>query len=235
MGYALLGGAVVVLGALCVYLALRERRARVSEQRAEALMAQVLEADERTRREIAENLHDQALQTLLAANQDLHEAAPGREGVTRAHDIVAATIAEIRETVSALHPVTLEEGGLATALTAVARRAERQGGFACVVDVEAAATGRHDELVLAIARELLTNVAKHAEAKHVSVSVARDGDSAVLEVADDGRGMERGRRRAALREGHIGLASISYRVERAGGSFRLRSDGGVTVTARLPL
>ena len=94
MGYALLAAAVVVLAALCVYLWVRERRAQDSVERLEAMMAQALESDERSRREIAESLHDQALQTLLAANQDLLEAAPGREGVTRAHEIVSATIAE---------------------------------------------------------------------------------------------------------------------------------------------
>ncbi len=235
MGYAVLAAAVVVLAALCGYLALRERRARVSERQAEALMARVLEADQRSRREIAEHLHDQALQTLLAANQDLLEAAPGRVGVMRAHEIVAATIAEIRETVSALHPVTLQEGGLSTALAAVARRAERQGGFECTLDVDGAALGANDELVLAIARELLTNAAKHAEATKVSVTVSREDDHAVLQVVDDGRGFEPGRRKAAVREGHIGLASIAYRLERVGGSFELSSDHGTRATARVPL
>ena len=161
MGYALLAAAVVVLAALCAYLYVRERRTRESSEQVEALMAQVLEADERSRREIAENLHDQALQTLLAANQDLLEAAPGRSGVMRAHEIVAATIDEIRETVSALHPVTLHEGGLATALAAVARSAERQGGFECKLDIDPQVTGENDALLLAIGRELLTNAAKH--------------------------------------------------------------------------
>lgn len=237
MGYVLLAAAVVVLAILCGYLVLRERRASRSAERAEVLMAQVMEADQRSRREIAENLHDQALQTLLAANQDLLEAAPGRVGVMRAHDIVAATIAEIRETVAALHPVTLEEGGLATALAAVARRAERQGGFTSELHVDVEASGANDELAVSIARELLTNAAKHARALTVTVNVRREGSDAVIEIEDDGRGIEPGRREAALRDGHIGLASLSYRLEAVGGRFELRSapGEGTTATARVPL
>ena len=125
MGYAFLSAAVAALAALSAYLWVRERSARRSEERIEALMAQVMEADERSRREIAQTLHDQALQTLLSANQDLQEAAPGRVGVTRAHEVVSATIEELREAVAALHPVTLEQGGLETALAAVVRRANR--------------------------------------------------------------------------------------------------------------
>ncbi len=236
MGSALLAAAVVVLGALCAYLLIRERRAQHSAEELEALMAQALESDERSRREIAENLHDQALQTLLAANQDLLEAAPGREGVTRAHEIVSATIEEIRETVSALHPVTLQEGGLATALAAVARRAERQGGFACELDIDPRATGENDVVVLAIARELLTNAAKHSGAEKVQLHVNRDDGMAVLEVDDDGCGIQPGRRKNALREGHIGLASISHRLDIVGGSFELTTgNGGTRAVARIPL
>jgi two-component system, NarL family, sensor kinase len=232
---AVLVAAVVVLAALCAYLWLRERRARDTVERLEVLMAQSLESDERSRREIAESLHDQALQTLLAANQDLLEAAPGREGVTRAHEIVGATIEEIREQVSALHPVTLQEGGLATALAAVARRAERQGGFKCELEVDPEATGENDVVVLAVARELLTNAAKHAGAARVEVRVSREGDTAVLEVADDGRGIQPGRRENAVREGHIGLASIAYRVDGAGGTFELETGSGTRAVARVPL
>jgi two-component system NarL family sensor kinase len=195
-----------------------------------------MDADDANRRQIAQTLHDDALQSLLAANQELQEAAPGRAGVTRAHEVVSQTIVDVREAVAALHPVTLEQGGLETALAAVARRAERQGGFRCEVEIDPAATGPHDELILGVARELLTNAAKHAGASEVTVAVARRDSEVVLEVDDDGRGIEPGRAEAALRDGHIGLASAAYRVEAAGGSLALsrREGGGTRALARLP-
>ena len=228
--------AVVVLAALCAYLALALARARGARQRLEALVGQVMDADDANRRRIAQTLHDDALQSLLAANQELYEAAPGRAGVTRAHEVVSQTIADVREAVAALHPVTLEQGGLETALAAVARRAERQGGFRCSVEIDPRATGVHDELILAVARELLTNAAKHAEAGAVDVRLSRRDAELVLEVADDGCGIEPGRREAALRDGHIGLASAAYRVEAAGGSLALSGGpgAGTRAVARLP-
>jgi two-component system NarL family sensor kinase len=234
---AVLAVAVVVLAALCAYLGLAVARTRARHQQLEGLVAQVMDADDANRRRIAETLHDEALQSLLAANQELYEAAPGRAGVTRAHEVVSQTIADVREAVAALHPVTLEQGGLETALAAVARRAERQGGFRCSLEIEPEATGLHDELILGVARELLTNAAKHAEASEVEVSVGRPGAGEIrLEVVDDGRGIAPGRREAALRDGHIGLASAAYRIEAAGGSLLLGEGpgGGTRAVARLP-
>jgi two-component system NarL family sensor kinase len=224
--------AVVVLAALCAYLAVRERRARRSEERIEALMAQVMKADERARREVAQTLHDQALQTLLAANQELHEAAPGRVGVMRAHEVVTATIEELREAVADLHPVTLEQGGLDTALSAAVRRFERQGGFECTLRIDPGAAGIHDELILAVARELLGNAVHHADAQHVTVDVGRHDGAVVLEISDDGRGIPPGRPEEALSDGHIGLASVTHRVEATGGSFSLESRPGAGTRAR---
>ena len=158
-------------------------------------VAQVMEAEDRARRRIAQLIHDDALQSLLAANQDLMEAAPGREQVMRAHDVVSSTIAQLREAMIALHPVTLKQGGLEPALGAVARQAERQGnGLAVNVQIEEGVLGRNDELVLALTRELLANVAKHSGATSASVRISPAEDSIELQVMDDGRGMTSDRR-----------------------------------------
>ncbi len=215
-----------------------ELEANLAEARAELedrkqFVAQVMEAEDRARRRIAQLIHDDALQNLLAANQDLIEAAPGRVGVTRAHEVVNATIEHLREAMLALHPVTLERGGLEQALGAIARQAERQGSLVVEVDVDGAALGRHDELLLALARELLTNAARHSRATEVSLRVAATGaGDLVLEVTDDGQGMADERTRQALKEGHIGLASVAQRVEAAGGVFELASAPGQGTVAR---
>ena len=200
-------------------------------------VAQVMEAEDRARRRIAQLIHDDALQSLLAANQDLMEAAPGRILVTRAHDVVSATIEHLREAMLALHPVTLERGGLEQALGAVARQAERQGGFDVEVSIEADALERNDELVLAIARELLLNAARHSGARRVELRVAAGSTSGevVVEVNDDGRGFGDDRPREALSQWHIGLASVAQRAEAGGGEFELVSQPGVGTRARATL
>ena len=213
---------------------LAELRAELSVNR--QLVAQVMEAEDQGRRRIAQLIHDDSLQTLLAANQELIEAAPGRAQVQRAHEVVEAAIERLREAVEALHPVTLEQGGLEQALGAVARQAGRQGGFETEIEIDRSALDLHDEVLLAVARELLTNAARHADASRVGVKLSRSSSALELEVADDGHGMEPGRREAALAQGHIGLASVAQRVQSAGGSFTLESSSSGTIgRARLPL
>jgi two-component system NarL family sensor kinase len=200
------------------------------------LVANVMEAEDQGRRRIAQLIHDDALQTLLAAHQELIEAAPGRVQVQRAHEVVGAAIGRLREALLSLHPVTLDQGGLEQALGAVARQAERQGGFTLEVDLEPSAFDLHDELVLAVARELLTNAARHSEAERVMVRLRRAAYAVELEISDDGKGMAPGRRESALAQGHIGLASATERVQQAGGSLEIESSSqGTTARARLPL
>ena len=216
-------------------------RAELAELRAELnvnrqFVSQVIEAEDQGRRRIAQLIHDDSLQTLLAANQELIEAAPGRAQVQRAHEVLEAAIKRLREAVEALHPVTLEQGGLEQALGAVARQAGRQGGFETQIEIDRSALDLHDELLLAVARELLTNAARHAQASRVTVKLCRSSYELEMVVADDGRGIEPGRREAALAQGHIGLASVTQRVQSAGGSFALESSSrGTTARTRLPL
>jgi signal transduction histidine kinase len=216
--------------------ALREENERLRQELDECrqLVVQVMRAEDEGRRRIAQLIHDDSLQTLLAANQELIEAAPGRAQVTRAHEVVEGAIARLREAMMALHPVTLEEGGLEQALGAVARQAARQGGFEVSIEIDPEAVGVEDEIFLAVARELLTNAARHAGASRVSVRLAREGDEVELTVSDDGGGFAPERRAEALAEGHIGLASVSQRMRSADGALEIQSSpAGTTARARL--
>ena len=124
------------------------------------------EAEERERARVAQALHDDALQSLLAAHQDLIEAAPGRAQVTRAHEIMGDAIDRVRDAVAALHPVILEQRGL----EAGARGRLPAGRAPGRIRVRArgrarGAVGDHDGLVFSVARELVTNAARHAGAE----------------------------------------------------------------------
>jgi len=201
------------------------------------LVAQALDAEDRTRREISEQLHDGPLQDLLALNQELLRLQAPGEHLPRARAGIARAIGGLREIMVDLHPVVLEVAGLESALGAVADQQARQGRFACELSIDPAADGLRDDLVIALARELLTNAAKHADAARVRVDVRRAADAILLEVADDGAGIPEGRLGAALREGHIGLASSIQRVEAIGGTLTLSPapGGGTAVAVRLPV
>jgi PAS domain S-box-containing protein len=219
----------------------RERAARTAaenaQQRSRTLTAEALEAEQAARRRISEALHDDAVQTLLAASQDVKEALQGQpESLERAAIALDQTIGRLREAVFELHPIALEYGGLEAALKAIANYQGRRGQYQARVRVSRDAAGTHDLLIVAVARELLTNVAKHASAKQALLSVARTESNIVLQVSDDGRGMQPGDRRAALTLGHIGLASNAERVAAMGGTLEIISapGEGTVVRALLP-
>ncbi len=236
---ALIAAAV---GAGVALLATRRDIRRLTEEverlRAErvTLVSQILDAEERERSRVAQALHDDALQSLLAAHQDLIEAAPGRAQVTRAHEVVGVAIDRVRDAVSALHPVILEQRGLEPALAAVCAQAEGSAGLASELRVDPAAVGSSDGLVFSVARELVTNAMRHANAEHLGVTVEATPQAIVLEVSDDGQGIPEGRRDEALDEGHVGLASIHQRLDAIGGTLELESPpgGGTKATAHIP-
>ena len=222
---AWMGAAATVLSAVLT------RRSREITELAESrgrLVADALSAEDRARRRLAEALHDEALQNLLAARQlldadDPESAALAREGIDEG-------VAQIRRAVFDLHPYLLEQAGLGAAVEAVAARAGERGGFAATVDIDRAAAGLHDQLLFAIARELLANCAKHAQASNVAVTIRRLEDAVELTVVDDGRGIDLARARQAPLRGHIGLASCAERAEAIGGEFEItpRPDAGGT-------
>jgi two-component system, NarL family, sensor kinase len=194
------------------------------------------------RRGISEALHDGPLQDLLALGHDVARLEPAAAGdeyhLGRVRDAIARAVQQVREVMLDLHPVVLEVGGLESALHAMCAQHGRLGGYEYEVEVEPAAAGVRDELVLALARELLRNVTKHARASRVQVRVRRGTGGILLEVTDDGAGMPAGRQREALGEGHIGLASSLERADAIGGRLRVaaRPDGrpGTHAVAVLP-
>jgi two-component system, NarL family, sensor kinase len=181
------------------------------------LVAQALDAEDRARRRLAEALHDDALQNLLAARQLL--GSGNGDALELVAEGLDRSVLQIREAVFDLHPYLLEQAGLGAAVEAVAARAGERGGFTARVEVDPDAAGLHDQLLFAITRELLANCAKHARATTVTVSIRRCQDAVELAVVDDGVGIDVARARQAPLRGHIGLASCAERAEAIGGEF----------------
>jgi PAS domain S-box-containing protein len=234
------GGRARLVGTVLDITELRaaeEEVGRLAEQRGK-LVADALDAEDRARQRIAEALHDEVLQDLLAARQDLAEAleeAP-RESVARAREGLVRATMMLREAVAELHPVTLSHGGLGAAVKAVADRAARRGAFVCDLEVTPAGAGVHDRVVLGLVRELLENAAKHAGASRVRVRVSRQSGEIRVVVEDDGVGIPPDRLDAALADGHIGLAAAVERMRALDGSLTVGSSpaGGARIEAILP-
>ncbi|MGI8632831.1 MAG: sensor histidine kinase [Solirubrobacterales bacterium] len=201
------------------------------------LVTQALAAEDTERRRLAEALHDEPLQNLLAAEQDLAEASSGQEGaLDRGREGIRRTVGQLRETAFELHPYLLEQAGLEAALTAVAERQAKRGGFAVSIKVEPEAGRHHDGLLFSLGRELLVNAARHAGASRVDLRVAREREGVRLVVTDDGHGIDPARRSMAVQQGHLGLASSTERVEAVGGTVKVRTAprAGTTFDIRLP-
>jgi len=223
--------AVAALAAWLLAVVLDRRRAAIEElaESRRQLVAQALDAEDRERRRLAEALHDEAMQSLLAARQELAANPPD---VARARAGIDRAVADVRSAIFDLHPHLLGEAGLGAALQAVADGHGRHGSP--VVAVDAAVEGtRHDGLLFSIARELIANATRHAGASHVDVTVTRENGDVVLLVEDDGTGIAPERARAATMNGHIGLASCRERAAAAGGSLTLEGGPGRGTTVRV--
>jgi two-component system, NarL family, sensor kinase len=131
----------------------------------------------------------------------------------------------------------LSEAGLETALRTIGQRAARRGGFQLRLDLHYPRRHPQEQLLLAVARELLINAGRHASARNVTVRLAEAGNELSLAVTDDGRGFDPSELNDRLAEGHIGLAAQRLRVESAGGNLDVRSSPGwgTTVEVRLPM
>ena len=211
--------------------------ARLADERAR-LVLQLLDAEQRERRRVSQALHDDALQNLIAAFDELTEAesrGSHEEACRRIAPLLQRSIEQLRDTALELHPLLLERKGLLVALDAIARGAAGLGGFRVSVRVDPAAASVNDRMVLSVARELLVNAAKHARASRVSVVAEQAPAGVTLTVSDDGVGMNAERREEALAEGHIGLASVSERLSAIGGRLTLESPGrGAVAVATIP-
>jgi two-component system NarL family sensor kinase len=236
-----LGLYVVWVGSAAVMLSIllsrrRERIVDLAEAR-RRLVVQAIEAEERARKRLSDDLHDNVIQSVLAARQDLADAKDGDvEGLERAEQALRLALDHLRSTVRELHPYVVDHLGLATALQTIAEQHATRGGYQITLEIDPTAVGIHDQLVVSLARELLANAAKHAHATRVTLKLQRTPGSMMLEVSDDGCGFTGDQRLAALRAGHIGLASSRERVETSGGTFEVNSrpGSGARVRCELP-
>jgi signal transduction histidine kinase len=192
--------------------------------------------DERDR--IGFDLHDLVIQRLFAAGlklEGLLERVVDNDVAERLDDVVDqidAAIQDLRSSIFGLHARRERSTCLTTQIDEICGMAEAALGFAPVCDIDPAADAAvTDELapdLLAVARETLTNVARHAQASSVQLRLRVD-EGICLEVVDDGRGFAPGARAS-------GIANMRARAERLGGSMKIAqaAAGGTEVTWSVP-
>ncbi|CQR60974.1 HAMP domain-containing sensor histidine kinase [Streptomyces leeuwenhoekii] len=211
---------------------------RLERERATS-SARVLLAQEAERRRIAQELHDEVGQSMTAILLVLKRAAdeaaePLRGELHQAQEITRESLDEVRRLVRRLRPGVLDDLGLVSALTSLTHDFATHTGLRVRrrFDPALPALERETELVLyRVAQESLTNVARHADAERVEVSLRHADDAVELCVTDDGRGIEavcegagiRGMRERAL------LVGADLDIARAAGSgTRVRLNAPVS-------
>jgi signal transduction histidine kinase len=201
---------------------------------------QLVLSREEDRRRIRRDLHDGlgpvlggvAMRLDAAGNALDTDPETTRRLLTASRQDITDALADVRRLVHGLRPPALDDLGL---LAALHQQAERMSSAELSVSVEADGVpplpAAVEVAAYRIASEALTNVARHAGARRAVVRVEGGAQSLLVEVADDGSGIEPG-----VVAG-VGLRSIRERAEELGGRAEITcpDTGGTTVRAWLPV
>ena len=198
--------------------------------------------DERDR--IGKDLHDGIIQSLYAISLSLEDVPEMMAGdrdeamarVDRAIDSLNAAIADLRHFVVGLRPEHVDRNDFIGLLAMLADQVRRDGVIAVDLDLPAERVDLPAHIrgeILQIAREALSNTARHARASTARVSLRREDHALRLELSDDGSGFDPS---VGAPVGHHGLANMRDRAEALGGSFDLASnETGTTIIVIVPL
>lgn len=217
------------------------------------LSQSVVQLQEEERRSLARELHDELGQHLNAIKIDavtIRNSADGANSVAARAEAIVRVVdrvhAVVRDMTRKLRPAGLDELGLSAALeNCVEEWRARSPGIAvelsCDGDLESLGEATN-MLVYRIVQESLTNVARHAHARRVTIGITRaltqDADALAITIADDGDGaVPCAAGAAASQHSGLGLIGMRERVEAADGHLETGNlpEGGFRVEARVPV
>jgi PAS domain S-box-containing protein len=216
------------------------------EQMLQDLVGKLLSAQEEEHRRVAYEVHDGLAQVAAAAHQHLQafaeryspEAEKGRRDLDRILRLVRATVTDARRVIANLRPTSLDDLGLAPALSLEVESLRDEG---YQVDYEEELGDERlpaaaEIALFRVAQEALNNVRKHAQTSQVRIELRRRDDEVLLEVLDYGRGFDPTAPSVESGPGaRVGLAGMRERINVLGGSLEIRSqpDAGTSVVATI--
>ncbi len=221
-----------------------ERTARLGD-----VLRKTVSAQEEERHRLARELHDETAQTLAALSIMLDRArdslddrsSPAAAHVREAKAVATRLLDETRRLILGLRPSVLDDLGLVSAVRWLCETTLGDRGLEVTIDdrLGAERLPSHVEVALfRIVQEAVTNVAHHADARHVEIKLIRDDETVTVIVADDGQGFEAELAAGtAGRHDSVGLSGMEERVALLDGSMQVRSAAGVgtTVEVKVPL
>jgi signal transduction histidine kinase len=207
---------------------------RLRQQAAEAA---VIEERNRLSRELHDSvtqaLYSQTLYAEAAARQlEAGMAEPAVEHLRQLRHTAQQALREMRLLIFELRPSALETEGFEAALQARLEAVETRTGLEAHVNIdeEIHLTSEMENDLYWIVQEALNNALKSAKAKKVAVTLARESDQMILQIADDGVGFDPG---VSSTAGGLGLRSMQERAEKLGGRLQIESQLGVGTVVRV--
>ena len=232
--------ALAIVGGAGVFLTLQEHRNTRSQLK--ALNQRIVETQEHERTRVARELHDGISQQLsstkyvfeLAQIQQSRNNKTTGKTITRGIEALAGAIAEVRRISKDLRPGMLDDLGLAPALTSLAADFSRHTGIRTVTNINPVRSKLSDDgktALFRIAQEAFNNIARHADASSVTVSLFTRKQQVTLIIADNGKGFQK---HLPQHDNGIGLTNMAERVAYYDGSFDIKtSERGTKITARI--
>jgi PAS domain S-box-containing protein len=216
-----------------------------SKHELQQLAAAAHQTREHEQSRIARELHDELGQSLTALKMlavslrgsVATDDAAALQRLDRMEEVLDRTVAATRRIAADLRPLMLEDLGLIAAIEWLTEEFSQRHGIECTLSVDdpdLALEGAHASAVFRIVQEALTNVARHAHARHVDVIITRDDSAVIVRVRDNGRGFATDAPRSPVSRGLLGMRERAYLL---GGWIAIESAPGygTAVEIRLPL
>jgi len=222
-------------------------QSRHMQEQLRRLSHQILNAQEEERKRISRELHDEIAQAMVGINVHLealtHEVTDDprnlKRKIKRTQHLVEKMVDNVHRFARELRPTTLDDLGLIPALHAFLKEFTKRTGVRARLTVFAAI----EQLNIAkrtalyrVAHEALNNVASHAQATRVEVSIEKLPDGICMKIRDDGKSFDVERLLNARGNKRLGLLGMRERVEMVGGTFCVESapGQGTTVQVEIP-
>jgi signal transduction histidine kinase len=249
--YFLMGVASVVLGAWINAIIQKSEERRELLDQLQVTQAELAEAQHRAgilaeRQRLAHEIHDTLAQgfiSIIMYLETAEQALPSTNGdvihqIQQAKETARHNLQSARRVVADLRPEILENGSLPAAIERTVQRWSQQHGIPATMQTTGTPLPLHpdvDVTLLRATQEALANIHKHAQAQNVTVTLSYMGDTVLLDVQDDGVGLN-GARPSPF-GGGFGLQGMRERAAQFGGELLLESepDGGTTLVVSIPI
>lgn len=242
-------GGIAEIRRLQAELAHMARKVQAAQQSLRDYAGVITAGQEDERRRLARELHDGAVQALVALDQRMQlaqlaitdETSGVAKRLAETRRMTASLIEEVRRVIRALRPIYLEDLGLASALEMLAQDTSQVLGIPVAFSTSGQERRLPTEVELTLYRmmqEALSNIARHAQASRASVRLAFAPDHLALTIQDNGRGFTVPASPAEFApQGHFGLLGLHERAELIGARLAIHSTpgAGTTVDVTVPL